>query len=190
MGAAAELKPKMTNPDDIDAQLTRSLGDAGRADSLTHAILSLIAHQNYDHAAKELELYIKEKKDYPQFESMAERHANHGKDLIHAIKTKRTMPGLESLSMAKRQEIYDQVLSHFNHLKNTLKQIETMEYGVRIEDLRSTVIVVRTATWCILALVGLSFVLEVYGGLYSTTGRVAMDIFDEGVDWMFDLLGL
>lgn len=174
----------------VEERLERSLGEVSGGDSLTRNVLSMIVHQNYEHAEKEIEIYINLKKEFPKFASVVERYVDHCNDLMHAIRTKRSMPGLESFSMSKRQEIYDAVLRHFDDLKETLKRIEKTEYSFRIADLRSTTIVVKTFSWCVFAVLILALVLDVYHGLYSTSNAVFESTINELIDVTFGAFSL
>lgn len=182
--------PRLVDVSGIQARLLKSMKGCGRVDSLVYSVLSMVANQSYEHAAREIETFIEIKSEYPEFVSFAERYAEHCRKLIGMIKETREMPGFESLSMAKRQVISDQVLGYFETLKVSLKKIEQVEYNQRMTDLRSTLIFVKTFSWCVLCIIVLAFCLEFYQGLYSTTGAVADGMITDAVNWVFDKTGL
>lgn len=188
----SELANKLLDEftEEFDEKLARSIKDVSQADSLTHSVMSFVISKHYDLASKELDLYVEFKSDFPGFGDQVGRYIEHGKDLIHAIRMKREMPGLENLSMAKRQEISDAVVYHFDELKSTIKQIEKAEYQMRLTDLRSTVIVVKTFSYCLLALLVGAFLADVYGGLAKTFHTVLADSFERGMNMVFDLFML
>src|ERR1700722_7085208 len=105
-----------------------SENDLGRVGSLRREILSAVVSEKYDVGKSKLETFIEERAgDYPMFVERVGKFAKHASDLIQAIQTKRSFPGLGSLSLGKQQEITEKVLIHCQELKQTLKAIERAE---------------------------------------------------------------
>ncbi|MEZ4872601.1 MAG: hypothetical protein R2827_10285 [Bdellovibrionales bacterium] len=70
-------------------------------------------------------------------------------DLIIAIKSKREFPGLSNLPVAKQREIFEKVLDHYDELRHYLKRIEAVNAEIQLNDIRSTVYVLKTLTICV-----------------------------------------
>lgn len=172
----------------ITARL-KSSRDLGSGDSLRHVVLSRIAAGDHEAAKAELERYIDGKVDFPNFQSRATRFKEHCFDIIQAIRTKREFQGLGTLPLAKQQEVYEKVLEHFEELKQNLRAIERQEKEARLEDIRSTVWVLRTAVHTSLFVITLTFLLDVRSGLANSF----MVVFESGVanlsDWFFKMIG-
>ena len=174
----------------ISARMKASVKDAGDVEGLRAAILSRIARENYDGAIEDLKSYIESKNEYPQFKVRSERYLNYAIDLVNAIRAKRSFPGVQHLSMSKQQELFDRAMEHFEDLKVTLKKVDAIEREVRLEDVRSTVMFVKAAIYCVFAIVILAFLLEASHGLLPTIGVVVDDTFGSLVNWLFDKAGM
>ncbi len=173
----------------LDTQLQESLVSRsdGKIDSLKHTILSYVSDADYDTAKSELGRYVSMQSEYPTFRVKSKRHIDHCNDVIQAIKAKRDFPGLHTLPMSKQQELMEKVVRHFEELKHYLHKIEVIEKDVKIDDLRSTVWVIRAAFY------GLILVVFGYFLRYSALGMALSFnfIFDEYTDaiisWLFGL---
>ncbi|MGE0526090.1 MAG: hypothetical protein AB7G93_18965 [Bdellovibrionales bacterium] len=164
--------------------------DMDRTDSVGRSVLNLVVAENYDRAKEELQNYVAFKTSYPAFQERVERYVSHCVDLIQAIRTKRGFPGLASLSLSKQQEIHEKVLQHFNELKQNLKHIEKIERDHRLTDVRSTVWVLRTATYVVGAIVVAEFLLDLHSGLLSSAAHTGSFYLDELSTWVVSLLPL
>ncbi len=167
----------------------RSTKDFGSGDSLRHVILSSVASGQYDQARRDIENYVSAKTGFPNFQRSVERYRRYSLDLVNGIEAKRNFPGLVSLPLAKQQEIYEKVIEHFEDLKVNLKQIERHEKEAKLEDIRSTVWVVKALMNGLFFLVGFGFFLEMQAGL-ATSFMVVLDAaLDESVAALFSLVG-
>lgn len=173
----------------LDVRMKKFLSECGSPSSLTYSVASMVVAGSYTHAIKEMEMYVSLKSEYPDFIKFSERLIEQCTGLIGEIEEKRNTPGKENMTMAKIQVINDSVMKIFDRLEHLLNKIEKIEYNQRMNDLRSTLIVVRTLSWCVLSIVILAFILEVYNGLATTTGSVADDMITEAVDWTFTKVG-
>ncbi len=149
-----------------------------RSSSRRRVILGFVVGERYEEGKEELHAHVARKKAYPGFAPRVEKFVRHACDLIQAIQTKRSFPGLGSLSLSKQQEINDKVLTHFEELKQTLKSIERAEKDVKLYDLRSTAIVVRVFFHAVLLIVVAGFIISVRSGMWYSFGVV----FDALVD--------
>ena len=124
-------------------QIKVDRSEMGRADTLRYNVLVFVVEENYDRAIYELKNFMALESAYPNFKKRIERYVNHAIDLVHAIKAKRSFPGMHSLTMAKQQEIVDRFHDHFHELQNVMKQVERIEKELKLDDIRSTILVIR-----------------------------------------------
>ncbi len=130
--------------DDLQKKLNQGVKqDLGRVDGLRYTILSLVVDGRYNAGCKELEAYVEGKSDFQSFQKRSQKYIRYCQDIIRAIETKRNFPGLSAMSLAKQQEIYDRVIVHFDELKKTLNRLERIEREYKMDDVRSTMWVVR-----------------------------------------------
>lgn len=161
----------------------------GRNAGIRMLVLSLVVGESYDRAREEMRAYVGSRDAYPGFQDRASRYVQHGCDLVQAIQTKRSFPGLASLSLAKQQEIHEKVLEHFEELKQNLKQIERVEREQRLDDVRSTVWVVRTFAQVLVACTVVYFLTDLNNGMFDTLIRVVDIYVNEASIWLVGLLG-
>lgn len=181
---AAALKNDRKSPHDLD------ISDLGRPDSLRYNVLTFVINEEYDRAIAYLKDFLNKESPYASFKLKTERYIQHSIDLIFAIRTKRNFPGLSSLTRTKQHELKEKFKEHFQELKFVIKKIENAQEELRLNDVRSTQIVVK-AIWVSLLLVTVSaFSIELLRGL----GLTAYTVFDEYVtlslDWIYRTLGL
>lgn len=165
---------------DIDAS------DLGRPDTLRYNILTFVINEEYDRAIKTLKEFLESDSEYPNFKLKVERYLLHSIDLIYAIRTKRNFPGVSSLTRTKQQELRDKFREHFKELRFMMKKIEDSLEELRLNDVRSTHIVVR-AFWLSVVVVfaaGLSF--EVVNGLGYSLEVVLNEYIDKVLQVMFN----
>lgn len=196
MGAAPKEKPEnavsteVAKPEEgtlfrLDGERT----DLGRVDSLRYNILTWVLNERYDKAIQELREFDSRPSPYPTFHAKVSRYILHSIDLIFAIKAKRNFPGINSLTRAKQQELREKFKEHFKELRLILMRVEHVEADLRIEDVRSTIYVVRALWVAVVAVIVLAFSLEIMRGLAETAGLVADDTLTKATDWIFGLIG-
>ena len=164
--------------------------DNGSAGSLQNTVLTYIATEKYDQGVTSLKDFVAGKTDYPKFAQRAERYVSYSVDLINAIKAKRSFPGLQNLPMSKQQDLYDRAMDHFEDLKATLRKIEAIEKEVKLEDIRSTVWVVKAVIYSGFALGVLGFLMEVSRGVLPSAWSLIDSGFGDMSNWLFDKLGM
>lgn len=162
--------------------------ELGRADTVRYNVLVFVVEENYDRAVYELKHFLDAPSEYPTFRKRTERFINHAVDLVNAIKAKRRFPGVHSLTMAKQQEIVDRFHDHFAELQATLKRIERIEQELKLEDVRSTILVVRTFVNAAFAIAVLAFILEGARGLLTNAMLVTDDTVMSITDYIFSKL--
>lgn len=168
----------------------RAALDHGTPDSLRRAVLTLVGEERYESAVEELRTCIDSKPEYPQFKVRCERYVDYAVGLVNGIKAKRSFPGVQMLAMAKQQELYERAMSHFNDLRVTLKKIEQIDHEVRLEDIRSTVWVVKAVVYSITAVLALAFLIEISRGVMGAANLVLEGAASDSTNWIFDKLGL
>jgi hypothetical protein len=174
----------------FSARMKLNGGDVGNPNSLRYMILSRVAAENYDKAIAELREYVESKHEYPEFMDRSERYVSYSIDLINAVKAKRSFPGLQYLAMGKQQELFDRAMEHFEDLKFSLRKIESIEREVRLEDIRSTVWVLKTVMLCAIVLVLVGVVREIFHGVAPSVGVLLDDLSARFVNWFFEFFGL
>lgn len=160
-------------------------GDMGTADTLRYNVLTFVVEENYERAIHELKAFLEKDTDYPAFRGRIERYIQHAIDLVHAIRAKRKFPGVQMLTAAKQKELNEKFAAHFGELQVVLKKIERIQSDLRIEDVRSTVWVVRVAVVALTAVVVVAFLLDVNQGLLRTALTVFDDLFYQWTNWLF-----
>jgi hypothetical protein len=170
----------------LQAQLKNQLRsmEAGRDSSLRKIVLRYVVEGKYPEAASTIDEYLDMKNIYPAIAERCVPHASHAKELINAVRAKRDFPGLSSLSMSKQQEILDHAIGHFEELKFTLKTIEYLVRDEAIKDTRSTVWVLQSLVYAVMAIVGALFLLEFSGSM----GRSMWVVFNDFADTGYKLL--
>lgn len=195
MGAALKEKPDSAPSSEAASEegtlfrLDGEKTDLGRADTLRFNILNWVLNERYDRAIQELREFENRPSPYPTFHAKVSRYILHSIDLIFAIKAKRNFPGINSLTRAKQQELREKFKEHFKELRLILMRVEKVEADLRIEDVRSTIYVVRALWVAVVAVIVLAFGLEIMRGLAETAGLVADDALTRVTDWMFSLIG-
>ncbi len=177
---------EIAHTNDMQADLSQKLlestrKDLGRLDSLRAAILSLVVNENYQRAEDEMVAYVALKTAFPGFQERAERYIQHCLELIKAIQTKRRFPGIASLSLARQQEIYERVLAHFEDLKRHLAHIEKLEREQKLDDVRSTVWVVKASVYCVTFIFLVGLWVDIHGGAFSEVVAVTDSLMDSAI---------
>ncbi len=142
--------------------------ELGPADTLRYNVATFVVEEKYDRAIEELRGFLDAKSEFPQFKDRVERYVDHCVDLINAIKAKRKFPGASSLTMAKQQELKERFHQHFEELQQVLKNIERIHGQLKLDDIRSTVWVVRTLMTSVIVVFAIAFTLEAKRGLGAT----------------------
>ncbi|MBC7464726.1 MAG: hypothetical protein H7256_01935 [Bdellovibrio sp.] len=173
-----EISFKEAKPIDLDTS------NLGRPDGLRFTILTSVLNEEYDRAIKFLKEFIESDSEYPNFKIKVERYALHAIDLIYAIRTKRNFPGLSALTRTKQQELKEKFKDHFKELRAIMKKIEGCLEELRLSDVKSTRIVVRSAWLALLTVFCATFIFEVCRGL----GYSALIYFDDRIEVIFTWL--
>jgi len=119
--------------------------------SFGFAVLSCVAHGNYDRAIEELDQVGNGLEEYRLFEFRSRRFVEHAKSLVVAIRAKHGVGKSPNVNKSKQKEISDKIAEHFIDLKRTIIIIEKIQKSVRSEDLSSTILFFRTCFFASLA---------------------------------------
>lgn len=162
------------------------LSDIGKPDTLRYNILTMVVNEEYDRAILTLKEFVEMDSPYPNFRVRTERYALHAIDLIYAIRTKRNFPGLSSLTRTKQQELKDKFKEHFKELRFVMKKIEDTLEDLRISDVRSTTMVVRSLWLSLVVLFAAGFFIEVVTGLGYTVEILFNDYLEKTLNFFFN----
>lgn len=163
--------------------------DLGSGDSLRRHILTWVLEGRYEKAIDELRVYLDSNSQYPGLKDKVHRYVNHSIDLIHAIKAKRSFPGVNSLTRSKQFELREKFIEHFKELQYILKTVEKIEYDIRLNDVRSTVYVVKAIWLAGISIAILGFWIEIVNGLAKTSLTVADDGLVKLVEYIAGTIG-
>lgn len=179
-----EAKLNSSNEADSDFELN----DLGRPDTFRYLILTHVINEEYDKAIKELKSFVEKDSEYPNFKTKVERYVLHAIDLVHAVRTKRNFPGLAQLTRTKQQELKDKFKQHFKELKSILKKIEMGIEELRVNDVKSTQILIKS-TWIALLVIFIAgFFIDIVSGLAENFVTVLAESFDQAVHAIVDLI--
>lgn len=179
MGAPA-LKSSRTH--DIDAS------DLGRPDTFRYNVLTCVINEEYERAIRILKDFLDGGSDYPNFRARIERYIMHSIDLIYAIRTKRNFPGISSLTRTKQQELKDRFREHFKELTFMMRKVEDSMEELRLNDVRSTSMVVRSFLLALVVVFVAGLGLELMHGLGHTIEIVFSDYVDKVFGFLVDKL--
>jgi hypothetical protein len=158
--------------------------DLGKIGSVRYRVMRCLRDENYEGAVKELEQFLKEPSDFPDFHERVERYVSHSISLVRAIEMKRNFPGINRLTMAKRQDMKLRIKQHIDELVYYMKKVERTETKLRMEDLRSTVFIIRAIVTSTFLITLLALLIEIVQGLGKTTIIAVDDIFQSLVVWL------
>lgn len=162
--------------------------EMGKADTLRFNVCTFVVEEDYERAISALEEFLNSDSRYPNFKPKVSRYIEHCIDLVNAIRAKRKFPGMNHMTMAKKQEINEKYKEHFNELQYILRKIEQIQISVKLDDLRSTAWVVKALFHSLFALCLVAFMLELGNGLFFTGVIVIDDFFLEITHWLMQKL--
>ncbi len=170
---------------DFKPEIAIDRNDLGHGDTLRFNVLSYVVEGNYEKAIYEIKNFLDRDFEFPQFKPRVERYLLHAIDLVNAIRAKRNFPGAQMLTIAKQKDLNDKFMAHFQELQYLLKKVEKIQRDVRVEDIRSTVLIVRVLIHSVIVLAIFAFATEIHGGLLQTTVVVFDEIFSNLTTWIF-----
>lgn len=162
--------------------------DLGRSGSLRYNVLTCLREESYDRAVMAIEEFARTPSDFPTFHEKVERYLHHCTSLIRAVEMKRNFPGINRLTVAKQQDLRLKIKQHIDELVYCLKKIERVEATLKLEDIRSTVLIVRAVVLAIFLVAVLSFVVDLSGGMLVNAMVVGDDLFHSFMNWVYSLI--
>lgn len=155
-------------------------------DSLKKTVLTLASHGNFEAAKRELAFYQKSENRMPGFEARSRHYVRHCMDLLDAIYNLKNIPNMDSLRAAQQKAIRERIIRYAEDLSSTLGRVEKVTNDLRIQDIRSTLWVLRTFSLCIITLFCLMAFKEAFYSLSSPLGSLVSEITQK----IFSLMGI
>ncbi len=166
-----------------------NFSEKGRVELLRRNVVTWVIDEHYDRAIKELKDFHKKEFDYPEYRKKIERYINHSIDLVHAIRAKRRFPGIKALTMAKQMELKEKFHQHFEDLQDTLSKMEKVHSDLHIQDVRSTVLIVKALMNAVFVVTVVALALEMTRGQLDNASVVLDDFLQTtviAVDYFFE----
>lgn len=162
--------------------------EKGEVSVLRRNVMTWVIDEEYERAVGELKSFLQRDFEYPEYNKRVERYISHCVGLVHAIRAKRRFPGVKSLTMAKQQELKEKFHQHFEELQDMMGKIEKVHADLKINDIRSTVIVVKTAMNAAILVVAVAFILQLTRGNFKIALAVIDDTLRSAIDGIFSFL--
>lgn len=181
----AEVAHASEMQEDLKRKLSEATkAEAARVNTIRSAVLGMVVSESYDRAKDDLHRFVEVRAAFPNFQDRVVRHVQHCGDLIEAIKTKRNFPGLATLSLSKQHELHEKVLEHFEELKQSLRYIERAERDHKLEDVRSTVWVLKAASLTVGMIVAAMAIADLRSGLFTSSFSMVETLLEEASTWV------
>jgi hypothetical protein len=168
---------------DLEVRLSESI--SGRLDGLRYTILSLVVEGRYDTAIAEINFYANSEQKLQVFRTKAQRYLNHSEELIRAVESKIKFCQTRTITRSQKHQLYVMVMKHFHELTDSLKKIERIENDIRVNDLKSTVWVLKSFVMCTGFVIMFGMVREALMTMYDPF----MVVINDSVEFIFRLLG-
>lgn len=170
--------------EDLEVRLSENI--SGRLDGLRHTILSLVVEGRYDTAIAEISFYANSDQKLQVFRTKAQRYLNHCEELIRAVESKIKFCNTRTITRSQKHQLYTMVMKHFHELTDSLKKIERIENDIRVNDLKSTVWVLKSFIMCVGVLIMFGMIRE---GV-MTMKDPFMVVVNDSVEFIFKMIGL
>ncbi len=180
----ADEEAPPTTRDLLEKQYNVNTQDITSSESLIFVILDLAVNQHYDRAIKELRGYLNYKSTYPTYRARTERLFDHIINVINAIRTKKSLALVATLTASKRKELGQAIAFHFQDLKKSLQKVTQIELQLKLKDSRSTVWVVNTLIVCVVFFVIFLVVREALESMRAPLEIVQQDV----LRWLYKAL--
>ncbi len=174
---------------ELPVKLKVDRSEMGGPDTLRYNVNHFVVDELYDKAIEELSSYQERIFDLPGYKEKITPFINHSIDLINAIRGKKGFSKNISLTRSKQQEIQETLRNHFDELQYALKKIEHIRQQLQIEDMRSTVWIVKAVIYSVIAVIFVVFVKEFFNGIGENIYVVVTDIFDQIINSIFEMIG-
>lgn len=150
----------------------------GSSDSLKSTVLSLAKSGSFESAKQELKFYQQQNMRTPGFEFRTKHYFAHCSELLDAIHNLKHIPNFDSLRAAQQKQIRERIMVYGHDLSSILGRIDKVTNDLKIQDIRSTMWVMRTATLCFAAVVFMLAMTEALHTVGSPITTVANQIYN------------
>lgn len=161
---------------ELGVDFMSSMGSYG--DSLKTTVLSLAKAGHFDTAKRELKFYQQQNATTPGFEFRTKHYFAHCYELLDAINNLKHIPNFDSLRAAQQKQIRERIMTYGQDLSSILGRIDKVTNDLKIQDIRSTMWVLRTATLCGAAIIFVLALTEAIATVGSPITTVATQIFN------------
>lgn len=166
------------------------ISDLGVPDTVRYNVLTFVVNEEYDRATTYLKDFLERDSDYPNFKERIDRYVNHAIDLVGAIRTKRNFPGLSLLTKSKQNELRERYRDHFQELKSVMRKVETCQEELRLSDIKSTTMLVKSVWFSTVVVVISAVVIEIFQGLGATFFIVFDDYLNKSLEVVFKFFNI
>lgn len=127
---------------------------------IRHLILKHVIEGEYKRSKEEIKKYAEMKQQFTRFVIRTEPYIKHSIDIINTIETKRQFLNIKGIINRSRQrEMFSSILEHFDELKRFMNKTMEIAKEEELNDLKSTVFVLKVLSLCIFGLFVISFLI-------------------------------
>lgn len=163
LAGVAELSEVIESEDteDLQSYIAKEYGDHKNTEGFRHDILTMVSAGKYRAVLTEIAAFQEEKnKAMPHFNVKSGRYFQYINQLIEAIREHKTIPNFDQLPAGQQKKIHEQVFSYFDELNNTLKRVESVIHDLKVQDVRSTIWVLKTFSYCVMVVLSVTAFVE------------------------------
>lgn len=183
------LSPLMDNAASSLAAVEKISG-ISRADlkriGLLRVVLTYVVDNKYDESIRVIKDHIENKREYPFFKERTERFVQYAEEIVQQIKQKREVLAIPSLSNSKQHELREKVQVYFKELRKTLAAIEQIEREIHIEDIKTTVWIVKSGFYAMASVFAVMLYFELTGGVIQSFGSLYLDLVERFMSLVFN----
>lgn len=135
----------------LQSYIAKEYRDHKNTEGFRHDILMMVSSGKYRAVLVEIDAFQKEKSAaMPFFHVKTSRYFQYIKQLIEAIREHKTIPQFDQLPAGQQKKVHEQVYLYFDELNNTLKRVEKVIHDLKVQDVRSTIWVLKTFSYCVM----------------------------------------
>ncbi|MFK8139311.1 MAG: hypothetical protein AB8E15_13205 [Bdellovibrionales bacterium] len=140
------------NPEDLESYISNEYSGSKASANFRSDILNMVAAKKYRSVLHDISAFKKDKdKNMPYFQTKTDRYFKYIVHLIEAIEEHKSIPNFENLPAAHQKKVHEQVFLYFDELNNTLKRVESVIHDLKVQDVRSTVWVLKSLTLAVVS---------------------------------------
>ena len=179
--SGANLELVQNEPENLQSYIAKEYADHKNTEGFRHDILTMVSGGKYRAVLAEIEAFREEKnRKMPFFEVKSSRYFRYIIQLIEAIEEHKSIPNFDQLPAGQQKKVHEQVFGYFDELNNTLKRVEKVIHDLKVQDVRSTIWVLKTFSICVAVILVVSALVEAYtylGNPFSVVLHHFEDIF-------------